>query len=71
MLVKESAGYVRIPIVRYKGSDGEVSVKYKTIDKSAISGRDYKGGSGTIDFKDMEVSFVNSEGAISTGKLGF
>ncbi|XP_046660345.1 sodium/calcium exchanger 3-like isoform X1 [Homalodisca vitripennis] len=58
MLVKESAGFVRVPIIRYKGSDGEVSFKYKTIDRSALSGRDYVGGSGTITFKNMETRLL-------------
>ncbi|XP_054286263.1 sodium/calcium exchanger 2-like isoform X1 [Macrosteles quadrilineatus] len=54
MLVKESAGLVRIPVIRYKGSDGDVAIKWRTIDKSALSGRDYVGGNGTLNFKDME-----------------
>lgn len=55
VLVKESAGIVEVPVNRLKGSDGEVSVKWRTIDRSAISGRDYKGGSGEIKFKNGEV----------------
>lgn len=58
LLVKESAGSVQIGIVRKKGSDGEVTVKYKTIDKSAISGRDYKGGAGEINFKNGETRII-------------
>lgn len=45
-----------MPIVRTHGADSEVSVKWKTIDESAISGRDYKGGEGEIFFKDNEVA---------------
>ncbi|XP_025412592.1 sodium/calcium exchanger 3 [Sipha flava] len=56
LLVKESAGFVEIPVVRTHGSDSEVSVKWKTIDESAISGRDYIGGEGEIIFKDKEVA---------------
>lgn len=54
--MKESAGFVEVPIVRTHGSDGEVSVKWMTIDESAISGRDYVGGEGVIVFKDKEVA---------------
>uniref|UniRef100_A0A1B6E8E5 Calx-beta domain-containing protein n=1 Tax=Clastoptera arizonana TaxID=38151 RepID=A0A1B6E8E5_9HEMI len=55
LLVKESAGSVCIPLKRSRGADGDVTVQWKTIDKSAISGRDYKGGSGEIKFKHAEV----------------
>lgn len=55
LLVKESAGSVEVPVIRLKGSDGEVTVKWKTIDRSAISGRDYKGGSGDLTFKSGEI----------------
>lgn len=54
-VVKESAGIVSLSVIRFKGSDGEVAIKYRTIDKSAISGRDYKGGTGEIVFKNGEV----------------
>lgn len=58
LLVKESTGFVEVPIVRTHGSDSEVSVKWKTIDESAISGRDYVGGEGEIIFKDKEVAKI-------------
>ncbi|XP_050432322.1 sodium/calcium exchanger 1 [Adelges cooleyi] len=58
LLVKESAGFVEVPIVRTHGSDSEVTVKWRTIDESAISGRDYVGGQGEIIFKDKEVAKV-------------
>lgn len=47
-----------MPIVRTHGSDNEVSVKWKTVDESAISGRDYIGGEGEIIFKDKEVAKI-------------
>lgn len=53
--MKESAGFVEVPIVRTHGTDGDVSVKWITIDESAISGRDYIGGEGEILFKDKEM----------------
>ncbi|XP_039284888.1 sodium/calcium exchanger 2 isoform X1 [Nilaparvata lugens] len=58
LLVKESAGSVLVPVMRRGGSDGEVQVKYRTIDKSAISGRDYKGGAGSIRFKHGETRLM-------------
>lgn len=57
-VVKESAGVVQIPVRRNCGADGDISVKYRTIDKSAISGRDYKGGEGEITFKNREVERI-------------
>ena len=56
-LVKESIGKVVIPVIRKNGADGEVSVKWKTIDKTAVSGKDYEGGEGHLVFKHTEVSF--------------
>lgn len=56
--MKESAGFVEIPIVRTHGADGDISVKWKTIDESAISGRDYIGGEGEIFFKDSEMTKI-------------
>lgn len=54
-MVKESAGSITIPVNRIRGADGDVSVKWKTVDKSAISGRDYVGGEGELIFKHNEV----------------
>ncbi|XP_066905580.1 sodium/calcium exchanger 1 isoform X1 [Halyomorpha halys] len=53
-VVKESAGKVSVGVTRVKGSDGDISVKWKTIDKSAISGKDYEGGTGELNFKHGE-----------------
>ena len=39
---------------RQNGADGDVTIKYKTIDKSAIGGKDYEGGEGEIEFKHGE-----------------
>ena len=55
LVVKESAGKISIPVVRLRGADGTVSVKWKTVDKSAIAGRDYIGGEGEIIFRHNEV----------------
>lgn len=48
--VEEDTGKVIIPVFREQGSDGKVEVKWKTVDGTAKSGRDYRGGSGTIVF---------------------
>ena len=55
-LVKESIGNAVIPVVRKNGADGEITVKWQTIDKSAVSGRDFKGGEGVLTFKHTEVN---------------
>ncbi|XP_069953412.1 sodium/calcium exchanger Calx isoform X5 [Cherax quadricarinatus] len=55
-LVKESVGNAVIPVVRKNGADGEISVKWRTVDKSAISGHDYQGGEGTLVFKHTEIT---------------
>lgn len=54
-LVKESIGKAIIPVVRKNGADGEITVKWRSIDKTAISGRDFEGGEGVLVFKHTEV----------------
>ncbi len=54
-LVKESCGEAEISVARTNGADGNISVKWRTIDRSAINGKDYKGGEGTLEFKHGEV----------------
>ena len=53
-LVKESCGNAVISVIRQNGADGDVTVKWRTIDKTAISGKDYVGGEGEIEFKHGE-----------------
>jgi solute carrier family 8 (sodium/calcium exchanger) len=53
-LVKESCGDADISIVRQNGADGVVSVKWKTTDKTAMNGKDYKGGEGIMEFNHGE-----------------
>ena len=50
---------------RQNGADGDVDVKWKTMDKTAISGKDYKGGEGVLHFKhgetqrDLKIAIVD------------
>ena len=53
-LVKESCGEAEVAGIRQNGADGEVSVKYRTIDKTAINGKDYHGGEDVVHFKHGE-----------------
>ena len=54
-LVKEDCGDAKIGVLRQGGSDGIISVKWKTSDKSAIDGKDYTGGEGEITIRHREV----------------
>ncbi|XP_074648787.1 sodium/calcium exchanger 3-like isoform X2 [Tubulanus polymorphus] len=53
---KESAGKALIPIRRSDGCDGKVSVQWKTEDVTAIAGRDYEAGEGTLTFEHGETN---------------
>jgi len=53
-VVKESAGVARLSISRKGGSDGEVTLKWRTKDKNAVNGKDYSGGEGEITFNHGE-----------------
>ena len=53
-IYKESSGVAEIEIQRVNGADGQISVKWTTTDQSAISGKDYHGGEGTIVFEHGE-----------------
>ena len=55
LLVTESIGSAAIKVIRRNGADGQVSVKWRTIDKDAINGKDYFGGEGELVFKHSEV----------------
>ena len=58
-LVKESCGDAEIGVLRQNGADGIISIKWRTIDKSAINGKDYTGGEGEVKFKHGEVRHVS------------
>ena len=54
-LVKESVGEAEVSVVRQNGADGEIKVKWTTIDKTAFEGKDFTGRDGTLEFKHGEV----------------
>lgn len=53
--MKESAECVVINVRRKYGADGEVSVKWRTNNDTAISGKDFLGGEGELIFKHREI----------------
>ena len=53
-VIKESIGKASLVLERTKGTDGTVSVTWTTKDQSAINGKDYFGGSGTVTFEHAE-----------------
>jgi len=53
-LVKESCVEAELSVTRENGADGDICVKWRTQDKTAISGKDYTGGEGVIEFKHGE-----------------
>ncbi|KFM69896.1 Sodium/calcium exchanger 3, partial [Stegodyphus mimosarum] len=55
ILVQESIGTALIPVMRTSGADGTVTTKWRTIDRTAVSGKDYIGGEGEITFAHGEV----------------
>lgn len=56
LVVKGSYYVARIPVNRVGGCDGHVSVKWKTTDITAVSGKDYEGGEGLLEFDNQETS---------------
>ena len=52
--MKESIGRAQLSVIRQNGADGDVAVKWRTVDKTAISGKDYVGGEGELVFKHGE-----------------
>ena len=53
-IYKESSGVAEIEIQRANGADGQIAVRWTTTDQSAIAGKDYHGGEGTIVFEHGE-----------------
>ena len=56
IIANEGSGAVEVTIFRNQGSDGIVTVDYRTFDKSAAAGPDYTAVSGTATFNDGETS---------------
>jgi len=55
-LVKESCGEAEVAVLRQNGADGEISIKWRTIDKQAVNNRDYIGGEDVVHFKHGETN---------------
>ena len=51
----DGSGNAEVRVRRKNGAKGIISVKWKTIDKSAVNGEDFTGGKGEITFNDGEV----------------
>ena len=49
--VSKSHDIVEIPILRVISNDGDVAVKWKTKDMTALNGLNYTGGEGVIKFE--------------------
>ena len=56
--VNENAGRANIKIVRSQGSDGDITVDYRTADDSAQRGSDYRQRRGTVTFKSGETEKI-------------
>ncbi|GIX94935.1 adhesion G-protein coupled receptor V1 [Caerostris darwini] len=50
----ESAGFVEVPVVRRGGSDGQISVWYEAVPRTAIPGSDFVLPKGKLIFQDGE-----------------
>ena len=57
--MKESVGEAVVSVVREHGADGDVQLKWKMVDKTAIMGEDYMVGEGVFEFKHGETQRVN------------
>ncbi|XP_041364982.1 sodium/calcium exchanger 2-like isoform X2 [Gigantopelta aegis] len=55
-VVKESADTAQLFVNRVNGADGEVGVTWETKDMTAVSGKEYRGGSEVLIFKHGETS---------------
>lgn len=57
-IMKESGLAALVPVVRTGGADGHVSVRWRTGDITAVSGKDYSGGEGELFFDNQETTKV-------------
>ena len=53
-VIIESIGKALIKVERTQGTDGKVEVTWKTMDDTAVNGKDYHGGTGTLVFEHGE-----------------
>lgn len=59
-IFKESSGFAEIELHRSNGADGQISLTWTTTDQSAVHGKDYVGGTGTLIFDHGETVKVLS-----------
>ena len=75
--VGEGDGVARVTVVRTGGSDGQITVDYRTIADTADAGGDYASQSGTLTFADGETSqtvdipLVNDDNGEPTESFSF
>jgi len=53
-VITENIGKAPIKVERTQGTDGKVVVTWETMDQTAVNGKDYHGGSGTLVFEHGE-----------------
>ena len=56
----ENVGQLRIKVVRTSGARGKVKIPYKTIDGTALSGKDYEKKNDVLTFYNNEIEYVSS-----------
>ena len=67
--VKESCGEAALSVSRENGADGEVRIQWRSVDRTAVSGKDYIGSDGLLVFKtgetskDIKINIVNDMSA--------
>ena len=52
--VKESCGDAIITVYREDGADGDIEIKWRTVDKTAVAGKDFIGCDASLHFKSGE-----------------
>ena len=55
-IVKESCGVASLTVTRENGADGEVSLEWRTVNKTAVNNKDFVGGEGQLVFKTGEMA---------------
>lgn len=63
--VKESCGSAKFTVYREDGADGSVEVRWRTLNRTAINGKDFVGGTGVLYFvngemnKDIDIEIID------------